>query len=165
MAKLAETLLASGDWQGAGTLLRRAVSIQRDLATRDPGSVEYREDLADSLMLQGESQLAGGNAAEAIASLDDARAIRAPLVAARPQQIGYRRALAQLFTDLGDAHFRAATGAGSEAHRRQAVQWYQQALVLWQEMERRHALWSSERDKPYEVAKQLAACERTSQRG
>ncbi len=132
---------------------------------RDAGNVEYREDLADSLMLQGESQLAGGQPGEAIASLDEARGIRAPLVAARPQQVGYRRALAQLYTDLGDAHLRAAAGIASDEHRRQAVQWYQEALALWRDVERRHALWSSERDKPNEVAKHLAACERMPQRG
>jgi serine/threonine protein kinase len=165
MHKLAETLLASGDWQGAGTLLRRAVSIQRDLAARDAGSVEYREDLADSLMLQGESQLAGGQAADAIASLDEARGIRAPLVAARPQQVGYRRALAQLYTDLGDAHLRAVAGTAADEQRRQAAHWYQEALALWRDVERQHALWSSERDKASEVTRRLAECDRGPQRG
>ena len=48
-------MLASGDSRGALTLLQRTVSIRRELVALDATNVEYPDDLAESLMLSGES--------------------------------------------------------------------------------------------------------------
>ena len=101
--KMAEILLAEGDHAAAGKVLVRTISIRRELADRDKGNVEYLDDLADSLTLSGESLLAGREPARAIVALDEARAVREPVVASRPQQAVYGRGLARLYSDLGDA--------------------------------------------------------------
>ena len=159
--KLAEALLASGDGRAAERRLERAITIRRELAAQDTGSIEYRDDLADTLMLSGESLLASHQPLAAIERLDEARRIREPIVASRPQQVVYTRGLAQLYSDLGDAFVGAARRPNPRADDwRDAEHWYQRALVLWQDLGRRHALWTSESTRPADVSRQIELCTR-----
>jgi hypothetical protein len=111
--------------------------------------VEYPDDLAESLMLTGESLAASGNPSWAIEAFQEARAIREPIVAAHRQRIDYRRGLARLYTDLGSALVVLN-------HRNEAEIWYQKGLDLWNELQDQHALWAKETDMPKEVAKDLS---------
>jgi hypothetical protein len=79
--------------------------------------------------------------------------------------VSYRRGLAQLYTDLGDAHLRSAHGSGAGDHLNQAEHWYRRALELWDDVGRLNALWANERNKSAEVSRQLAECEHRAQRG
>ncbi len=159
--KLAEALLARGDGRAAERQLERAIAIRRELAAQDTGSIEYRDDLADTLMLAGESLLASHQPLAAIERLDEARRIREPIVASRPQQVVYTRGLAQIYSDLGDALVHAARGPNPRADEwRDAERWYQRALVLWQDLGRRHALWASESVRPADVLRQIDVCSR-----
>jgi hypothetical protein len=114
----------------------------------DATNVEYPDDFAESLMLMGESLAAGGNPAKAMAVLQEARLIREPIVSAPPARIDYRRGLARLYTDMGDAL--VALRSESEAEI-----WYRKGLDLWNELQGQHALWAKEIDKPKEVAEDL----------
>ena len=165
--KMAEILLAEGDHAAAGKVLVRTISIRRELADRDKGNVEYLDDLADSLTLSGESLLAGRDPARAIVALDEARAIREPVVASRPQQAVYGRGLARLYSDLGDASVALAatsTGRHDVSERwHDARRWYEQALRLWLDLRERRALWASEIGRPEEPTRKLAMCDRELQ--
>src|SRR5207237_2516915 len=97
---VAETLLSSGDSRGALTLLQRTVSIRRELVALDATNVEYPDDLAESLMLTGESFAAGGNFVKANENFQEARTIREPIVAAHRQRIAYHRRLPRLYRAL-----------------------------------------------------------------
>src|SRR5262249_5603783 len=135
-----------------------------ELAGHDKGNIEYLDDVADSLMLSGESLLAGHDPARAIATLDEARAIREPIAASRPRQAVYARGLARLYSDLGDA--RAALASQSPARKdvseqwHSARRWYEQASRLWLDLRERRALWASESGRPEETSRKLAACDR-----
>ena len=84
-------------------------------------------------MLSGESLLASHQPLAAIERLDEARRIREPIVASRPQQVVYTRGLAQLYSDLGEAFVGAARGPNPRADDwRDAEHWYRRALVLSQ---------------------------------
>ena len=109
------------------SLLQRTLVIRRGLVAADETNVEYPDDLAQSLMLTGESLAASGNFAKAIEVLQEARAIREPIVSAHRQRIDYRRGLARLYTDLGGAF--AALKNPNEAEL-----WYQKGLDLWIEL-------------------------------
>jgi len=162
--KMAEILLAEGEHASAAKVLERTIAIRRELAGHDKGNMEYLDDLADSLMLSGESLLAGHDPGRAIAVLDEARAIREPIVASRPHQAVYGRGLARLYSDLGDA---SAALAAKPANGHQAIdrwrnarQRYQQSLDLWVDLRQRHALWANEAGKPEETARKIAICDR-----
>jgi len=162
--KMAEILMAEGEHASAGKVLERTIAIRRELAGHDKGNMEYLDDLADSLMLSGESLLAGHDPARALAALDEARAIREPIVASRPHQAVYGRGLARLYSDLGDA---SAALAAKPANGHQAIdrwrnarQRYQQSLDLWVDLRQRHALWANEAGKPDETARKIAVCDR-----
>ncbi|HZP48196.1 MAG TPA: protein kinase [Vicinamibacterales bacterium] len=159
--KMAEALLAAGDARAAAPTIARTIAIRRELADRDTGSIEYRDDYADALTLDGEIRLAGGDTAGAIRALDAARAIREPIVASRPQQVVYARGLARLYATLGRAHAQAARGAARpEEERGESLRWHQAALALWTDLERRHALWFDEREKPAETRRLIASLQR-----
>ena len=79
--------MASGDYSGALAMLARTVAIRRELVALDASNVEYPDELAESLVLTGESLAAGGNHAKAIESFQEARAICEPIVAAHRQRI------------------------------------------------------------------------------
>ena len=165
--KMAEILLAEGDHAEASTVLERTISIRRELAAHDKGNIEYLDDLADSLMLSGESLLAAHDPVRARAALDEARTIREPIVASRPHQAVYGRGLARLYSDLGDAS--AALAAKSTArkdvseHWRSARRWYEQASRLWLDLRGRRALWASEIGRPEETTRRLSTCDRALQ--
>jgi non-specific serine/threonine protein kinase/serine/threonine-protein kinase len=165
--KMAEILLAQGDPSEARRLLERTISIRRELADHDKGNIEYLDDLADSLMLSGESLLAGGDPVRALSAFDEARVIREPIVASRPRQAVYGRGLARLYSDLGDAS--AALAAKSIVRRevserwRSARRWYEKASRLWLDLRDRRALWASESGRPDETARKLATCDRELQ--
>jgi tetratricopeptide (TPR) repeat protein len=160
---LAETLLVQGDGRAAAEQADRAIVISRELAAQDPGSVDYRNVLAGTLVLSGNCLLAVHDPAAAIERLDEARRILEPIVASRPQQVVYARGLAQIYTDLGDAHQRAARSPRPRAADWQdAEHWYERALALWQALDRRHALWASESTRPAEVQRQIELCARAA---
>ena len=100
-------------------------------------------------MLTGESFAAGGNPAKAIESFQEARAICEPIVAAHRQRIDYRRGLARLYTDMGDAFVVLK-------NRTEAAIWYQKGLDLWNELQGQHALWGKEINVPKVVAEDLS---------
>ena len=160
--QLSETLLASGDGRAAGQAGGARHCDPAGIGPQDTGSIEYRDDLADTLMLSGESLLASAPAGRRhIERLDEARRIREPIVASRPQQVVYTRGLAQLYSDLGDAFVGAARGPNPRADDwRDADHWYGRALVLWQDLGRRHALWTSESTRPADVSRQIELCTR-----
>jgi len=54
-------------------------------------------------MLTGESLAATGNFTKAVDVFQEARAISEPIVSSHQQRIDYRRELARLCTDLGNA--------------------------------------------------------------
>ena len=145
---VSETLLASGDYRGASSLLERTIGIRRELADQDKTNVEYPDDLANSLMLSGESLEASGNLTKALEAYQEARAISEPIVAAHPRRIDYRRDLARLYTDIGGAFV-------AMSHQDEAAVWYQKGLDLWKELQDQHALWAKETDRPREVAANL----------
>ena len=104
--------------------------------------------------------LAGGQADAALAKLAEARAIREPIAATRRQQAVYARGLARLYTDTGDARVMQAKRSPASAGRwRDARQSYRDALDLWTELRHRNALWATEREKPEEVSRKMAACD------
>jgi hypothetical protein len=109
-------------------------------------------------MLLGEAQLAGHDTTGTIASLEKGLAIRAPLVASRPDQVVYSRGPAQLWSDLGDAHMSAAAHERTATgHRQEARRAYARSLDLWSELDRKGVLWADERQKPAELDRKLAA--------
>src|SRR5262249_21752349 len=114
----------------------------------DRGSVEYVDDLADTLTLWGES-LAAQHDPAAVPMLDEARGLREPIAAARPRQAGYGRGLARASTRLGDAH-------AARQEWRLAQQSYQHARELWVALRERHALWASEMSYPEALEECLA---------
>ena len=121
-------------------------------------------------MLSGKCLLAVHDSAAAIERLDEARRILEPIVALRPQQVVYTRGLAQIYTDLGAAHVNAARSQSARANDwHDAARWYRSALTLWQDLGRRHALWTSESARPADVSRQIDICTRalhaTSQPG
>jgi tetratricopeptide (TPR) repeat protein len=130
-------------------MLQRTVGIRRELVALDATNVEYPDDLAESLMLTGESFAAGGNPAKAIENFHEARAICEPIVAAHRQRIDYRRGLARLYTDMGDAFVVLK-------NRSEAEIWYQKGLDLWNELQDQHALWGKEINMPKDVAANLS---------
>jgi serine/threonine protein kinase len=161
--KVAEIMIANGDHAAARRMLERAVSIRRELAEHDRGSVEYLDDLADSLTLWGESLISTSDLRHAIEKLDEARALREPMVASRGQQAVYRRGLARLYTDLGDAYSAEAgraSGAQAGERWRAAREHYRQALDLWLDLSRRRALWAEDANRPDAVSRKLAVCDR-----
>lgn len=147
---VAETMLAAGDYHSALTLLRTTtITVRRDLVASDQTNVEYPDDLAESLMLTGESLVAIGNSNKALAAFQEARAIREPIVSAHRQRIDYRRGLARLYTDLGDALVILKSDKEAEL-------WYQKGLDLWNELQAQHALWAKEIGRPREVTEDLS---------
>ena len=146
---VSETLLASGDYRGASSLLQSTVAIRRELTALDRTNVEYPDDLANSLMLTGESLAASGNSLKALEAYHEARAISEPIVAAHRRRIDYRRDLARLYSDMGSA----LVGL---ANPEEAGIWYQKSLDLWKELQDEHALWAKEIDMPREVADNLS---------
>ena len=100
-------------------------------------------------MLSGESLNASGDATKAIESFQEARAIREPIISAHRERIDYRRGLARLYTDLGDAL--VALNSQNEAE-----VWYQKGLDLWTELQGQHALWAKEVGMPQAVADDLS---------
>jgi len=146
---VAESLLASRDYNGALSLLQSTVGIRRGLVALDETNVEYPDDLAESLMLTGEALSASGNFTKAIEVLQEARTIREPIVSSHSQRIDYRRGLARLYTDLGGAL--AALKNGNEAE-----VWYRKGLELWIELQNQNALWAKEMNMPKEVAENLS---------
>ena len=167
LEKMAEIRLDEGDHADARRLLARAASIRRDLAAHDGGSIEDEDDLAGSLTLWGEALLAARDTQEAIARLDQARAIREPLVRSRPQQAVYGRGLARVYLDLGDAHASRAARSTRRADAKnrwsEARRLYSQGLSLWIGLRDRRALWANETGRPEEIALRLSACDRALQ--
>ena len=100
-------------------------------------------------MLSGESLTASGNPMKAIESFQEARAIREPIISAHRERIDYRRGLARLYTDLGDALVVLKS-------QNEAELWYRKGLDLWNELQDQHALWAKEVAMPQEVADDLS---------
>src|SRR4029077_20706891 len=92
---------------------------------------------------------ASGNSAKAIESFQEARAIREPIISAHRERIDYRRGLARLYTDLGDALVVLKS-------QNEAELWYQKPPDLWTELQEQHALWAKEVARPQEVADDLS---------
>ena len=86
---------------------------------------------------------------QTVDALQEARAIREPIVATHRQRIDYRRGLARLYTDLGSAL--VVTN-----NRNEAETWYRKGLDLWNELRDQHALWAKEIQMPKEVAEDLS---------
>ena len=141
-------MLASGDSRGALTLLQRTVSIRRELVALDATNVEYPDDLAESLMLSGEGLNASGDATQAIETFQEARAILEPIISAHRERIDYRRGLARLYTDLGDALV-------VRKSQNEAELWYRKGLDLWTELQDQHVLWAKDVAMPQAVADDL----------
>ncbi len=162
--KLAEILVAAGAHRDARKFLEQAAAIRRELADRDKGSIEYVDDLAETLTLWGESLLALRDPSASILRLDEARRIREPIVASRREQAGYARGLARSYTILGAAyaaHAAAAPNRVAALERwRTASEYDSRALDIWNDLRRRHALWASEAAYPDAVARHLAAVDR-----
>jgi len=102
--------------------------------------VEYPDDLANS-WFGGRGLLGSGDVAKAIEAFQEARSITEPIVAAHRQRIDYRRELARLYTDLGNA-------SGALKDRSEAERWHQKSLDLLLELQQQHALWMSEINQP-----------------
>jgi tetratricopeptide (TPR) repeat protein len=130
-------------------MLQRTIGIRRELVALDRSNVEYPDDLAESLMLSGESFAALGNPSKAIESFQEARAIREPIVAAHRQRIDYRRGLARLYTDMGAAFVVLK-------NQTEARIWFGKGLDLWNELQDQHALWAKEINMPKDVADNLS---------
>ena len=162
--KMAEIFRARDEYVQAGQAVQRAVSIRRELAALDRGSVEHLDELAGSLTMWGESQLAGVEIPGALAKLEEARTLREPIVASRPLQAVYGRGLARSYSDLGDAYVaqaaRATRPSSALESWREARRWYQLALPLWLGLQERRSLWANESGRPDEVARGLAKCDR-----
>ena len=102
-----------------------------------------------------------GDSERALAGYRRALAINESLVAANPEDVEERTALAQVYEKLGGYYavqaVKKSLPAQSVGNWRAAKRWYQQSLELWKSVQRK-TVAADYAKKPIEISQQLAKC-------
>jgi len=119
---LASSIYEGSDDRRALDYADRSRGIAQDSVDSDKSDVQARQNLAKSYSRMGSEYEKLGRAADAVASLDKARAILEGLIAREPKNRTYQNDLGKLFTRYGDARLRAGDESGAlDAFRRSAL--------------------------------------------
>jgi tetratricopeptide (TPR) repeat protein len=105
-----------------------------------------------------------GDVPGALTNAQQAKTIDEALVAAGPKNIVARSNLALIYSQLGKVHTVIASKTGTPAkqqieHWREARDWYQKGLDIYQDMKSKGTLSGADASKPEEVAREVARCD------
>jgi eukaryotic-like serine/threonine-protein kinase len=160
---LAEMLEKGGDKRGALQFYQKALGIEQAMSDSNPKDLVKRGDVSEDWMKVADLELAIGDRARALAGYRKALAIRESLVEAEPDDADGRSQLALIHQKLGAFYALQATrqSAGqSAANWREAKQWYDKSLTIWNDLQQHKNLGTEYVNNPKEVAQQLSKCNR-----
>ncbi len=162
-SRLAYCLLESGDTASALEYYRKALATRLTLYAKNPGNSGNRGALAESYVNLGKA-LAPGDRAGALEAYNKAIDLLGSLTATDVNNAQYRVRLADAVTGAARLYSRMASATDLErslrvAHWNKARSLYRQGQDLWLELDRGGKLAVTDRQRPQEVARELAGCE------
>ena len=150
--------LGTGNRIEALNSFHKALQILAELVAKDPTNADYRRQWATTYLLLGRVQSQANDLSGAIDSAVQGIKIDEVLVATSPTNASARTTLALLYRQLGDSH--AVLGAkGSKQQWGAAMEAYQKALDIYQDMKNKGTLSGADAGKPDDLAKEIAKCD------
>jgi len=163
--RLADCLRKSGETGPALHYYRKAVEARLELSQRNPGSNANRGALAECYTNLGRA-LALSDTAGALRQYDSAIELLDRLTLADGKDAQNRMRLAdvlagaaRLYARIASRTDRAASGRAQPWAKAQSL--YQRSLDLWMELDRAGKLAAADRPQPAQVARELAACNKS----
>jgi serine/threonine protein kinase len=161
--QMGNALALGGNPRGALESYRKALAVFQELSRIDPTNVETQYDVALSYRKIGEALTTIGDAAGALDDYRKALPIFEGLVTRSPANAKKRADLALTYYDLGLGQLKLASAdrglrEHSSDHWREARDYYQKSLNIWQEMKNQGTLSGAYAGKPDELARVIARC-------
>jgi len=159
---LAEVLAVNGDRPGAGANFDQAAKILDELTTKDPTSalVSYQRGLTyfslSTFLADGDDPSRAADRVHEAINLGEA------LIAIAPDNNSARHLLAQSYSQLGKCNALLTAKASTEKQPdewREARDWYQKSLDIYQDMKSKETLKGADASKPDEIAREIAKCD------
>jgi tetratricopeptide (TPR) repeat protein len=151
-----------GDRQSALQNLRRALQIRQELRARDDANIKKRANLHATLLELAETTLESGDHNGALEYYRQALALAETPPVEQSADLYVRWRLADSYAGLSRYHAaraEAAPAAERLDHWREARQYAQQSLSLWEGWSRHAASTSFDRRRREQAARAVAACD------
>jgi non-specific serine/threonine protein kinase/serine/threonine-protein kinase len=157
-------LVMLGDHQAAIVYFRRACLAGESLAALDAANLQALSDAAVACERLGSSLAQTGQELEALPLLERSAANLRRVLASDPKNLATRARIADVNVGVGLAH--AARGGRASlsrpdrvGHWRNAKASFQSAHAFWTEMRDTGVTGAGERDRPLEIAREIAKCD------
>ena len=156
-------LLSAGNISAALENYKKALEVFQELAQADPDNAETQYHLGITYRNIGEALAKTGDLKGTIESYRQAISVFETLVTRSPANAKTRTDLAFSYYDLGTARSKLAQAETARSNSaddwRQAREWYQKSLDIWQDLKSHGTLRSADASKPEELAKEIARCD------
>jgi len=160
--KLAEALGKADDRAGASKEFQAALRIFNELSA-NTSKDDYRLRQEGLAYLRFSEFLSGtGNITGAIDNAQRAREIYESLIAANAKNAVAATQLAATYAQLGKCHTMSASNATSNQRTnnwRDARDWYQKSLNIWEQLQHEHKLAKADSNEPDDVQHKIAECD------
>ncbi len=159
------TLTKLKDYAGASEHYRTSVRILEGLAAKNPADAELQMRKEWGYYRLSDVQSLAGDTAHAIENAQHARSVLEALVAANAKNSTAAKYLAVVYTQLGKCHALLATASGTTPDQRvnrwrEAREFYQKSLDIYQDLKSKGTLSAADSGKPDEVAREIARCDK-----
>jgi non-specific serine/threonine protein kinase/serine/threonine-protein kinase len=158
------SLTKAKDYAGASEHYRTSVRILEELAAKNPTDAELQMRKEWGYYRLSDVQSLSGDVARAIENAQHARSVLEALVAANARNSTAAKYLAVVYTQLGKCHALLAVASGTTSnqrtnHWREARDFYQKSLDIYQDMKSKGTLSGADAGKPDEAAREIARCD------
>ena len=158
------TLTKEKDYAGASQHDRTSVRILEELAAKNPTNSELQIRKEWGYYRLSDVQSHSGDIAHAIENAQHARSVFESLVAENGKNSTAVKYLAVVDAQLGRCHMLLASASVTTPtqrlnHWREARDWLQKSLAIYQDMKSRRTLSGADANKPNEVASEITKCD------
>src|ERR1051326_162634 len=160
--QIGTVLLMLGNTNAALDHYREALGVFQELQQADPDNTETQYQLGLTRRNMGEALTKSGDAKGSLDSYGQAAVVFETLAARSPANAKTRADLAVTYDDLGRSQFQLAQGTSTAQAAndcRQARDWYQKSLEIWQDLKSQGTINSAGARNAEELAREIAKCD------
>jgi non-specific serine/threonine protein kinase/serine/threonine-protein kinase len=156
---LGDLLSAENDVTGALRNYQKSLAVREEVWRDNPNITDAGRYTAISQNKIGDLLFKTGDLDGALQRYLKAAPIDEGLVKTDPQNVLFRRDLAESYSNVAKVHAALAAKTNQAERWRQAKEWYERSLEVWRELHSRNALKPADAEAMEKVKSEIARCE------
>ena len=159
---LGEILEKNNDLRAALEYYRKATAIEEAMSAADPANMAALDNVSEDYLKVSDLALKLGDRAEALAGYLKALEMREKLQAEAQEKGESRGVTANVYEGLGDYYFSQSRIEKRSENLKEAMNRYEQSLLVWNELTQKNILLAEDVDKPDRLRQKIAKCQKAT---